>query len=487
MSTTRIAAGVALVLSFTLDLNAQDQKPAEFSLYKNEVSFSGSGQERPLPDMRLFQDATNNAIGLQCMRHSLISDLKKLSILDLEQRLDALAKGNAIVLRDGNCSLTFPIIVGPQRDRLQDLVQPVAAKLAPRVAKFADRIRAAVPDHADIVFHLLWSRVVDDVWDRAWKASFTSSGPPDSTWVIYPQQRFAVGTNLSSIPGNGSSALTWAPDFRQHIGPASDSLIDASRMAWGKSVSADDMARLQELGFVDASQKLKVFVYRSGDPVDTLLKELTTEYAVALAGAYEYAAVGKKFGIPPEEMFLVLLHETAYAVFDDLSRSGKLQIPKVLTGSGEMRDAVLLVSLAIARPPGADDDAMYSLIKNGWRGNAETAAKFREVLDKDPNRSDDWLYLGMSLYEIKDYRAAVGAFQKCAEHAGKDATLSEWAVVWEAQMHDLLGERENALRLYRSVAESKNTATMMFGQYRIGPITAREWARQRIESPFTRR
>jgi tetratricopeptide (TPR) repeat protein len=174
-------------------------------------------------------------------------------------------------------------------------------------------------------------------------------------------------------------------------------------------------------------------------------------------------------------------------VFDDLSRSGELQIPKVLTGSGAMRDAVRLVSLTIAEPPGADDDAMYLLIKNGWRGNAETAAKFREVVDKDPNKSADWLYLGMSLYEIKDYRAAVGAFQKCAEHAAKNATLSEWAVVWEAQMHDLLGERENALRLYRSVAGSKNTATMMFGQYRIGPISAREWARQRIESPFTRR
>ncbi|HEY6944637.1 MAG TPA: hypothetical protein VI431_05810 [Candidatus Acidoferrum sp.] len=135
-SMTRIAAGLALVLSFSLGLNAQDQKPAEFSLYENETTFSGSGQERPLPDMRLFQDVTNNAIGLQCVRHSLISDLKKLGIPDLEQRLDALTKGNAIALREGNCSLTFPVIVGPQRERLQALVQPVAAELAPQVGLF---------------------------------------------------------------------------------------------------------------------------------------------------------------------------------------------------------------------------------------------------------------------------------------------------------------------------------------------------------------
>jgi hypothetical protein len=119
MSMTRIAAGLAFVLSFALDLSAQHQKPAEFSLYENETTSSGGGQDRPLPDMRLFQDATNNAIGLQCLRHSLISDLKKLGIPDLEQQLDALTKGNATVLREGSCSLTFPIIVGPQEDRLQ--------------------------------------------------------------------------------------------------------------------------------------------------------------------------------------------------------------------------------------------------------------------------------------------------------------------------------------------------------------------------------
>jgi len=485
----RIATGRAFVFSLLLVplTHAQEQRSVEFSLYENESTFSGNGQERPLPDMRLFRDGANNRIGLACIRRTPISELRKLGLPDLDQRLEALIKGNTMVLRDGSCSLTFPVIVEAQREQLQTFVQPVAARLAPQVAQLASRIRAVVPDNPEMVFHLLWSQVMDAVWDKAWKANFSGSAPPDLTWVVYPEQRFAVGTNYNSVPGNGWSALTWSPNFRQHIQRATDSLIDAYRLAWGKEIAAADLVQLQELGFVVPKHKLKVFVFHVGDPTDKLLKELTSEYAALVAGAYDYVAAGKKFGIPPEEMFLVLLHETAYAVFDDLRHSGSVQIPEILTGSGDMRDAVQLVSLAIADPPAADDDAMYLLVKNGWRGNAETAAKFHEAVEKDPNNAHAWMFLGMSLYEIKDYRQAADAFHRCAEHSSNNVTWSEWATNWEAQMYDLLGEREKSLRLYRSIAESKNTQTMMFGQYQIGPITAAEWARQRMQSPFTRR
>jgi len=40
--------------------------------------------------------------------------------------------------------------------------------------------------------------------------------------------------------------------------------------------------------------------------------------------------------------------------------------------------------------------------------------------------------------------------------------------------------------LCRIVAGSDDTQTMQSGQYEIGPVTARDWAKQRLESPFTR-
>ena len=65
--------------------------------------------------------------------------------------------------------------------------------------------------------------------------------------------------------------------------------------------------------------------------------------------------------------------------------------------------------------------------------------------------------------------------------------MRDWGRIWSAQMYDLLGERDQALELYRIVASSGDTQQMQFGQYNIGPVTARDWAKQRLESPFTRR
>jgi hypothetical protein len=65
--------------------------------------------------------------------------------------------------------------------------------------------------------------------------------------------------------------------------------------------------------------------------------------------------------------------------------------------------------------------------------------------------------------------------------------MKDWGRIWAAHMHDLLGEREQALAIYREVAKSEDTSQMMFGQYDLGPIAARDWAKERLDTPFTRR
>ena len=108
-------------------------------------------------------------------------------------------------------------------------------------------------------------------------------------------------------------------------------------------------------------------------------------------------------------------------------------------------------------------------------------------VEQEPGNLKAWLFLGFSLYEIKDYRSAIEAFDQLAGHAGSDAQMRGWGRLWSAHMYDLLGEREHALTLYRAVAESDAKETMMFGQYDIGPVTASDWAKERIATPFTRR
>jgi hypothetical protein len=52
-------------------------------------------------------------------------------------------------------------------------------------------------------------------------------------------------------------------------------------------------------------------------------------------------------------------------------------------------------------------------------------------------------------------------------------------------MQDLLGFRDDAIQSYRAVLNG--TTIMQHAQYGIGPVSAADWSRQRLEKPFTRR
>jgi tetratricopeptide (TPR) repeat protein len=206
--------------------------------------------------------------------------------------------------------------------------------------------------------------------------------------------------------------------------------------------------------------------------------------------AYDYDALGHSLHIPSGELFVILLHETVYGVFEDLSRAGKLRFPPALTSQGERKECVQLVSLRLGERPRADDEAMFLFMRSGWRGNKQTVEKFRQVLDKNPNNRDALLYLGMSLYQVQDYREAIRVFERLnrlTEHDGRPSA-HDWSHIWIGHMYDLLGERDKALEQYRMALASRDSkSTMMYGQYGIGPVNAKIWAQQRIQTPFTRR
>jgi len=91
----------------------------------------------------------------------------------------------------------------------------------------------------------------------------------------------------------------------------------------------------------------------------------------------------------------------------------------------------------------------------------------------------------MSLYELEDYRGAITAFDQLTQHAGNDTRMRDWGHIWSAQIMTCLASGGRALQLYGIVASSVDTQSMQFGQYDIGPVAARDWAKQRLESPFT--
>jgi tetratricopeptide (TPR) repeat protein len=118
-------------------------------------------------------------------------------------------------------------------------------------------------------------------------------------------------------------------------------------------------------------------------------------------------------------------------------------------------------------------------------------AQFREMLRTDPDDVELLWYLGLSLYDIEDYAAAVWAFERVLGLAEGDPDRlfeRDWSRIWIGHVCDVTGQRERAVTYYQSVLDTPETSGRgMMGQYNIGPIDVKEWAAQRLETPFARR
>jgi hypothetical protein len=234
---------------------------------------------------------------------------------DQETWLAELQRGNVLALRDGRYFLTFPVITGSRREAMAAAVEPVAEALAPRVAAMREEIVKAIPGHEDMAFHLLWSRVVDQRWCRAWQREGRGGDcPPGVDWVLYPPSPFTFGTHSW---GN-DFAVTWNSETRCAVtSVVTDARVGLLAAAGGTPYAGPNTEALQRLGLVGHD------------------------------GRFHYDRLAASLGIAVDQLWVILFHETAYAVFADLSRSGSLHIPVVLTGAGELTDCRETVSFLL--------------------------------------------------------------------------------------------------------------------------------------------
>jgi tetratricopeptide (TPR) repeat protein len=329
---------------------------------------------------------------------------------------------------------------------------------------------------------------MDRSWGRAWQQAFGQGGPPTTEWRIYPEHPFSVGTNYGIGIGEDSLAVTWNSRKNCNTQVVFSSELELNRAGWGHPVKSSPRAEtLQRLGLFDSEMSFRGFAYHRGDRLDEVLRKLSNDYADLVARAYDYEQLGKFLNIPADELFVIVLHETAYAIFEALNRAGKLEFPAVLKNGADTRGCRSLVSVLLLKPPAIEDEAMS--LYHTTPGSPQTVEAFRQLAREKP---EDWhalLYLGLSLYDAKNYREAIETFQKLSKVSeAQQAKIHGWSHIWIGHMYDLLGEREAAIQQYQSALASKDANdTWQFSQYNIGPITTKAWAQERIATPFTRR
>jgi len=464
----------------------------DLDIYKSASYFTGGFSKKAYPKMRLLKDELNNKIANMCISGATIGDLKKLNIEDLSHRLNILTEGNVLISTDQKYRLSFPVIVGEKRKAMADIVTKAAEELSPFVELMINKLKKELKENENILFHILWSRIIDEVWFDAFNLSFPEEKPPKVIWVVYPEHPFAVGTNYNSLPGHGNLALTWSNNFTEHLTAFDELRFELHQAAWDKEITnIQTKEKMKEFGVFDVNDRFSVFSYKRGDKLDQILVYLTKEYASKVSKIYDYRALSEKFDGPYDELFVIVLHETAYAVFERLYESGKLQIPEILLHEDNKKNSIQLASLELEQPPSLTDEAMALFMKSGWHGNEEVIKKFREVLNETPDNLEVLLYLGLSLYDIKRYSESIDIFKRLmnlTENKKNELIKYDWSQIWIGHIYDVLGEREKALSCYRNVLNSKHeSGNLMMGQYNIGPITAKDWAEKRIKEPFTRK
>ncbi len=182
------------------------------------------------------------------------------------------------------------------------------------------------------------------------------------------------------------------------------------------------------------------------------------------------------------------------AVFEDGARqvqsAGRLNPAEVVEfrSSSPLKDARLdpegALAMVIPPPKLTGQELVRRLRELRWSGAATEARHLlplaRETGSKDP---DVWIKLGLNLYDDGFYPDALDAFERVEQLQPEDPWLFG-ALVWQGQLLDLLGRREEALAKYRQALQRPGTPTIRHDQW--GMRIDKAWVQQRLESPFQR-
>lgn len=136
-------------------------------------------------------------------------------------------------------------------------------------------------------------------------------------------------------------------------------------------------------------------------------------------------------------------------------------------------------------PQRRERDLQRAIRSLRYTGSGERALQlFAQAQEEQLPAPDLWIKLGMALYDAGQYEEALAAFQQ-TEATSEDLVWRVVGLVWQGQMLDLLGRRDEALACYRKALAAGQLPTVVrHDQY--GIIINKDWIQARIDTPFRR-
>ncbi|MFH1267515.1 MAG: carboxypeptidase-like regulatory domain-containing protein, partial [Planctomycetota bacterium] len=121
----------------------------------------------------------------------------------------------------------------------------------------------------------------------------------------------------------------------------------------------------------------------------------------------------------------------------------------------------------------------------GRKGNEAIAAVYsKELLDALPNPGM-FLKTGFALYDVGRYQDALDVFARMSETTEQGNSYSAVSLIWQGQMLDLMGRREEAMAAYTAAADMNVSGQMRHDQFGLA-YSPSDYARERMQQPFTR-
>ncbi len=123
----------------------------------------------------------------------------------------------------------------------------------------------------------------------------------------------------------------------------------------------------------------------------------------------------------------------------------------------------------------------------GYESNRKLVKEYSREWLKKFILSSDFLKTGFALYDFKNYEEALLVFRKLYEFALEqdDKVYSVMALIWQGHMLDLLGRRDEAIAVYKSVVDMKVNRRFTHSTYGMTYIPS-TYAAKRMKEPFQR-
>jgi hypothetical protein len=338
---------VFFLLLILLNLKANSQP----DFWTNLVYYSGSSINHIPKGITIPEkDSESRSIMNSIINGSSYKELNQQFPDSLDIKLSRLIKGKLIQKEEDHFKVLIPVLVGAKRSELKTMIREKVIGENEFINDLINPLTKLLSDHPEMVFHFLWSRIIDNCWWDLYNSEFkTKTGPPSLAFIVFPFHPFQCGTNFDNTTDNSQIAITWSYSLLEEFSrlPPTASFYN---LVLKKPVSDKEKSFFIKHGFINSDNVSKLFVYTDGSKLDLLCDSLREKYIVKLKGLFNYQELSKAYHIPSDDLFMLMSHEIVYEFFELLHEEKKSLFIPIIRENNPDQIFSSLVSIRLLKP-----------------------------------------------------------------------------------------------------------------------------------------